>query len=118
MRATFIASWIALASCGDFASPSALDHAQILAVRASPPRLAPGQRAQIEVLAALDDGSVSTVGMPEVIAPPLSVGADPIPVRIEVSVELEGQLKRAERWCTSGHRARIRRSGRSRSTAP
>lgn len=104
----FVLSSLVLAGCGELSSPSALDHAQILAVRASPPRVMPNERSRIDLLAGLDDGTVAVlvpsvegglaVHEPDatyVVAPPAA--GEPFGLPIEVSVELQGAIKRAEK---------------------
>jgi hypothetical protein len=54
-------------------SESALDHAQILAVRAEPANVAPGQRARIDLLAGNDAGDVYTV-VPDTLEATSSMG--------------------------------------------
>lgn len=55
--AFLIAVWAA--GCSDFSTPAELDHAQIIAVRAEPPAVMPGERARLEVLVAGPDGPLS-----------------------------------------------------------
>jgi hypothetical protein len=47
---------IALCACSDFDPPSALTHPQVIAVRATPSALAPGEHATLDALVAGPDG--------------------------------------------------------------
>ena len=49
---------VSLAACTEASEPARLDHAEILAVRATPAHVAPGGRAKIDLLAANDAGDV------------------------------------------------------------
>ncbi len=70
MLATLAAGWST--SCGDFREPGDLRHARILAVRMDKPRLAPGDKARLDLLVTSDDG-VPSVAVPGelTLAPPL-----------------------------------------------
>jgi hypothetical protein len=57
-----------LAACGSFRDPGDLRYARVLAVRADPPRVSPGQRARIELLVTGNDG-VPVVRGPDLIVP-------------------------------------------------
>jgi hypothetical protein len=49
---------VVVAACSDFATPSNLDRPQIIAVRSSPPSIAPGESAQLDALVAGPDGVI------------------------------------------------------------
>jgi hypothetical protein len=57
-----------LAACGSFRDPGDLRYARVLAVRAEPPQVSPGQRARIDLLVTGNDG-VPVVRGPDLIAP-------------------------------------------------
>jgi hypothetical protein len=61
-----------IVGCGTFRDPGDLRYARTLAVRAEPPRVAPGQRARIELLVT-DNAGVPSVRAPDAVtvAPPL-----------------------------------------------
>ena len=56
----------AVTGCDNVTEPSQLDHAQILAVRMTPPALGPGEEAAVDLLVALDSGEVLEVSPDEV----------------------------------------------------
>jgi hypothetical protein len=66
MKLVLLASLL-LVACAD-ADEARLDHAQILAVRAEPPHVAPGERARIDVLAGDDAGTVYEAAPDSVVA--------------------------------------------------
>jgi hypothetical protein len=53
---TLAAGW--LTACTDFATPSELSHPQIIAIRATPPLVAAGERAELSVLVAGPNGRI------------------------------------------------------------
>ena len=75
-KASLIGCFALLAlACVDFRTPGDLRYARVLAVRATPPRIAPGERARIELLVTGDDGVVA-------VQPPVRVAlATPQPGR-------------------------------------
>ena len=101
-----IVFFLALAACDAAPELARLDHSQILAVRAEPPAVAPGQRAKIELLAGDDAGNVYEADPDTLDAGPLAVertadgwyvtaGATPEIATLEVSLAIDGVQWRA-----------------------
>jgi hypothetical protein len=98
---------LAAVACSEPSEPALLDHAQILAVRATPPHVAPGGRARIDMLAGDYAGSVFEAQPESVTAQGLAVEhADdgwyvtatvPGIVPIDVALTIDGELWRAEK---------------------
>jgi hypothetical protein len=63
----------ALAACTEAAEPARLDHAQILAVRATPAHVAPSGRAKIDLLAGDATGAIFEAAPDAVVADGLTV---------------------------------------------
>ncbi len=74
-RFTRFAILACLVACAE-AEEARLDHAQILAVRAEPAHIAPGERARIQILAGDDSGAVFEAD-PETL---LATGAQPLAI--------------------------------------
>ena len=64
--------------CSEFRDPGDLHYARALAVRADPPRIAPGERARIELLVTGDDG-IPLVRPPDGVAPAAPQPGQPAP---------------------------------------
>jgi hypothetical protein len=65
-----------LAACSDFDPPSALTRPQVLAVRATPAAIAPGERAKLDALVAGPDGVLAPVLAWRVDAGPAALDGD------------------------------------------
>ena len=69
---------LAVLGCADFRDPGDLHYARTLAVRADPPRIAPGERARIDLLVTGNDG-VPVVRAPAAVAPAAAQPGQPAP---------------------------------------
>ena len=69
---------LAALGCSDFRDPGDLHYARTLAVRADPPRVAPGERARIELLVTGNDG-IPVVRAPDVVTPAPAQPGQPSP---------------------------------------
>jgi hypothetical protein len=112
---------LALAACDAAPELARLDHAQILAVRAEPAAVAPGERAKIELLAGDDSGAVYEADPDTLVAftpdgAPLAVeraadgwyvtaGATPAIATLEVALEIDGVVWRATKSLVVNARA-------------
>ena len=97
---------VSLAACTEASAPARLDHAQILAVRATPAHVAPGGRAKIDLLAANDAGDVFEAPADTLTAGELAVeraadgwyvtaGAAPGLATLDVALAIDGESWRA-----------------------
>jgi hypothetical protein len=102
-----IALSLSLVACAE-AGEARLDHAQILAVRAEPPHVAPGQQARIDVLAGDDSGAVFEADPETLVAGELVVehtaggwfvtaGAVPGLANLAVTLTIDGLEWRADK---------------------
>jgi len=104
-----------LVACAD-SDEARLDHAQILAVRADPPHIAPGERARIDVLAGDDAGAVYEAAPDSVVADGAAVeraadgwyvtaGAMPGVAALHVALSIDGVSWRADKALVIGEPA-------------
>jgi hypothetical protein len=69
---------LTVVGCADFRDPGDLHYARTLAVRADPPRVAPGERARIDLLVTGSDG-IPLVRAPDTVAPATDLPGRPAP---------------------------------------
>ena len=104
---------VALAACTEAAEPARLDHAQILAVRATPAHVAAGGRARIDLLAGDATGAIFEAAPDVVVADGLAVerapdgwyvtaGAAPGIAPLAVSLAIDGETWRATKQLVIG----------------
>lgn len=104
---------VSLAACTEAAEPARLDHAQILAVRATPAHVAPGGSAKIDLLAANAAGDVFEANADTLAAGELAVaraadgwyvtaGATPGLAPLAVALTIDGVSWRATKQLVIG----------------
>lgn len=111
MKHAIVLLSLSLVACAD-TEKGRLDHAQIFAVRAEPPHVAPGQQARIDLLAGDDSGAVYEAEPETLVADtaagPLSVertadgwfvtaGAIPGLAMLNVTLTIDGVVWRADK---------------------